>query len=496
MPTKRSPIFLTSQSRVWLIPNRAGPGNVPEYQSYARGGSFSWGQGSLNPIYSPSDEQYSRFDVIGSTVDQAELPQLNVEWRSTRQRSDILDLVRGGCPFDVQIHIGTCQSPLDFDFGAEKILVLEGGHLDTYNIPDIGAFDKGQEAPGQENSQITGLDWYEILNVRGAEVAAAEVINPIVAISVCDSKSCGECGLSSDGCQVVFALAKSTGGSPGLEAKVVFTSDGGATWDVSRVTTLPAGTNPNHGTCVGTNYVLVSNANDALHYAPIADILSGDEAWVKVTTGIVGAGSPNKMFSLGRVFTWIVGDGGYIYFSADITAGVDVQTAGSVTSENLAAIHGVDRFNLVAVGANNVVLNTQNGGSTWSLITGPAAGVALTAVWMLSEGEWLVGTAGGKLFYTVDSGANWTEKAFTSSGDAVAVSDIKFPKPTVGYMSHGATVLRTKNGGNTWYALPEQAGLSFPSATSYDALGVCDEDANLVFAGGTGTSDGILVKAA
>lgn len=496
MPTKRSPLFLTSQSRIWTIANRAGPGNPPEYQSYARGGAFSWGQGTLNPIRTPSDEQYSRFDVIGTTVDQADLPQLNVEWRSTRQLSDVLRSVRRECPTDIQVHIGTCQSPLDFDFGAEKILVLEGGHFDTYDIPDLGAFDKDQEAPGQENSQITGLDWYEIVNIRGAAVAAAEVINPIVAVSVCDSKSCGECGISSDGCQVVFALAKSTGGSPGLEGQVVFTRDAGATWDTSRVTTLPAGEDPSHGTCVGTNYVLVSNVDDALHYAPIADILAGDEAWVKVTTGFVGAGSPNKMFSLGRVFTWIVGDGGYIYFSNDITAGVDVQTAGSVTSENLAAIHGVDRFNLVAVGASNVVLNTQNGGSTWSLITGPAVGVALTAVWMLSENEWLVGTATGRLFYTVDSGANWTEKAFTGSADANPISDIKFAKPTVGYMSHAGTVLRTKNGGFSWYALPEQAGLSFPTATSYDALGVCDEDANLVYAGGTGTTDGVLVKAA
>jgi hypothetical protein len=211
MPTKRSPLFLTSQSRVWIIPNRAGPGNAPEYQSYARGGGFSWNQGGVNPVRGPSDEEFGKFVVLATTQEQAELPQLNIEWRSTRQRSEVLALLRGGCPFDVQIHIGTCRSPLDFDFGAEKVIVLEGGHLDTYAIPDLGAFDKDQEAPGQENSQITGQDWYEVLPIIGNEVAAAEVINPIVAINICDSRSCGECGISSNGCQIIFAVGRLPG---------------------------------------------------------------------------------------------------------------------------------------------------------------------------------------------------------------------------------------------------------------------------------------------
>jgi len=494
MPTKRSQLFLTSQSRIWIIPNRAGPGNAPEYQSYARGGAFNWNQGGINPVRVPSDEQFGKFIVAAVTQDQADLPQLNIEWRSTRQRSEVLALLRGGCPFDVQVHIGTCRSPLDFDFGGEKVIILEGGRLDTYGIPDLGAFDKDQEAPGQENTQVTGEDWYEVLPIVGNEVAASEVINPIVAVSICDSRTCGECGVSSNGCQIILAVAQSTGGSPGLSAQLLISEDGGATWDNSLITTLGV-SDPSDGTCVGTNYVVISAADDSLHYAAIADLLSGEEEWEEVTTGFVGAGSPNAIFSLGRVFTWIVGDGGYIYFSSDITSGVDVLSAGGVTAENLNDIHGIDRLNLLAVGANNVVLNSENGGQTWALVEGPAAGVALTACWMLSETEWFVGTAGGELYYTVNQGRTWTQKAFTGQGSG-SVNDIKFATPNVGYMAHAGNVLRTKNGGYSWYRLPESEGLTWPAATSYNALAACEDDQNLVFAGGTRATDGVLVKGA
>jgi hypothetical protein len=78
-----------------------------------------------------------------------------------------------------------------------------------------------------------------------------------------------------------------------------------------------------------------------------------------VATGFVATKTPNAIFSAGRAFTWIVANGGYIYFSSDVTAGVTVQTAGSVTVQNLDGIHGTDELNITAVGASNAVLNTE-----------------------------------------------------------------------------------------------------------------------------------------
>lgn len=246
--------------------------------------------------------------------------------------------------------------------------------------------------------------------------------------------------------------------------------------------------------------MVVSEDDEALHYAPITDILDGTETWTRVNTGFVATKGPLDIFSQGRSFTWIAGEGGYIYFSADITSGVDVQTAGSVTVEDLKKLHGFDILNLVAVGNANAVLLTQNGGTVWALITGPAPAVNLNAVWMLSKTEWLVGTAGGRLYGTRDSGDSWTEKGFPGSGSGT-IYDIKFSTPTVGYMAHtlngAGRILRTIDGGNSWYVLPESIA-SMPDNDRIVALAACDDDPNVVYGAGLGANatDGFLVKAA
>jgi photosystem II stability/assembly factor-like uncharacterized protein len=319
-----------------------------------------------------------------------------------------------------------------------------------------------------------------------------------VDIIVCDSKNCGFCGLPSDGCSVVFAVAASSGASPGVPAEVLFTQDGGSNWGDTSVTGLAANESPSVVGCVGTYLVVISNDSGSLFYAPITDILNGDETWTEVTTGFVVGGEPNAMFSLGPSYSWIVGDGGYVYFSSDPTGGVSVQTAGGVTTQNLNAIHGTDILNAVAVGNSNAVLYTRDGGVTWQAVTGPASGVNLNTVFMRTTTEWWVGAANGNLYYTRDSGATWATKSFAGSG-AGSVGSVVFVTPSVGYLSHATAapagrIFRTIDGGYSWYLLPEATG-SVPANDAINKIAVC-EDANIIYAGGLGdnATDGIIVK--
>jgi hypothetical protein len=57
----------------------------------------------------------------------------------------------------------------------------------------------------------------------------------------------------------------------------------------------------------------------------------------------------------------------------------------------------LDELNIVAVGNTNAVAYTQNGGSTWTSLTGPNVGVNLLTVSLRSQNEWWIGDAGGKL---------------------------------------------------------------------------------------------------
>jgi photosystem II stability/assembly factor-like uncharacterized protein len=493
------PIQRSSQSRVFLIEDGAGPANIPEYFGLARAGAVAWTQGDITPLRVPSRESYGQFDTVDRIRGIAGLPTMPLEIRKTREISEILKLVRKGCAVDIQVHIGACKNPTDFNEGWELITVLEGALPTEYGTSELGALDADQESAVLETVPFSGLDYYEIKPIVGAEMAASQIVQKILDVRICDSKTCGECGITSNGCEKIFALTATAAGSPGLAAEIVFSADGGQTWDDTNITTLAANEEPNKMACVGSNLVVVSEDSESLHYADISDILDGIETWAEVTTGFVSAKGPLGIFSLGRTFTWIVAEGGYIYFASDATSGVEVQSAGDATVQDLSAIHGVDELHLVAVGASNAVVFTTDGGGTWGSVTGPNVGVSLTAVWMKSRTEWFVGCADGTLWYTRDSGGSWSIKGFPGSGTG-GITDIKFASNAVGYLSHNLTtprgrILRTIDGGFSWYVLPE-VGTTMPTSDTILALAACNEDKNLVFGGGLAdnATDGILIK--
>lgn len=496
-----------SQSRVFTIEDRAAADHVPIYQAFARATGITWAQGTITPVRIPDPKQYGRFLTVDKIKGQPALPTTSLEFRAVRDISSMLKLLRKGCPIDIQIHVGACKDPSDFDMGWEKVQIIEDADISNYAEANLGAFDADQEAAVTTTLDFTGSDFYEIKPLAFAGMAETQIVQEVRDVIICDSKTCGACGLPSDGCQHVFAIETSTGASPGLSAELVATKDGGSTWLESNVTSLPANKTPTALACVGPYLCVISNDDCSYHYALINDILAGTATWTKSVTGLTCvAGTPNAIFSLGRTQTWIVGNGGYIYNSTDITAGFTVQSAGSVTAQNLMCIHGYDENYLLAAGASNAIVLTKNGGLTWTLIAGPAgqAAVTINTVFMLSDLVWYLGYNDGKLYYTNDGGVTWTQKVIP--GGLTIINKIQFSTRTVGYLigqavtiSSVAKILRTINGGNSWYVLPETAGLSIPTTAKFNGLSACGEDPNVVWAGGFKTApnaDGILVKGA
>lgn len=491
----------TPYSRVWSITDRAGPANVPVYQGRARAMGPSWSLGDRTPVREPDPNRYGGFIIVDAIKGERGLPTLSLEIRYQWSVSEFLEIARRGCPIDIQVHLGKCQDPRDFNGGWDKIFVLEGADLSNWSTGELGALEQGEDAVINESVDLTGLDAYEIKQLLLSELAAVEIIGPVIDVIICDRVTCGECGLPSTGCQVIFAITDIHTASPGLPAELIYSQDGGATIGETNITTLPANQAPSAMACVGLYLVVVSNGDPThLHYSLLADILNGAEVWTASVGELSAGGAPNAIFSLGSAYTWIVGDNGYVYFSDDITAGADIQDAGVATTEDLQAIHGVDEENLVAVGDNNAVIYTRDG-RTWASITGPSPATLLTCVWMRSKDEWFVGTVDGHLFYTRDAGTNWTEKTFPGSGSGT-VKDIVFSTPTVGYLAHNTAVfagriLRTLDGGNSWYVLPEGTG-SIPANDYVRALAASDACPNVVYGGGLAddATDGFLVKGA
>lgn len=501
------PILLsTSQIRIWTLEGGANPGVDAVYQGRGRATASSWAGGDIKPIRSASNRRYGDYITVGKTRGQQELPTTTIVVREERDVRDMLTLFQKRCTVDLQLHKGNCQDPTDW-LAWDSVTILEGAAITSYAAGDQGAFDGDQEAPVEDTMPMVGDTMYDVKPLRESQIAAAAVVQEIVGVSVCDGVSCGNCGAPSDGASVVFAVTKSHGGSPGLAGEIIFTSDGGATASATLIDTLPANKDASDLACSGLNLAVISGEDLAIHYAPIANILLGTETWTRIATGLVALKLPNRIVSRGRAFNWIAADGGYIYFSSEISAGVTVQTDGSITAQNLVDISACTDNHVLAVGASNAVLYTSDG-QNWSSVVGPNVGVALTACWMKSPSIWLIGDATGKLWYTNNTGASWHQiTAFTGTGTG-SIADIVFATQSVGYMSQTISargwLLRTIDGGQTWARVPDGGSIvDFTDNDKINRLAVADSapdnvKANILFAGGLAadSTDGVFFKVA
>lgn len=496
----------TQFSRMFVLENRAGPTTAPAYQGLWKAGAFTWTQGDVTLVRIGDPDQYGSFLTIDKISGDKGAPSLTITSRYDFQISDLLRIVRRGCDSDYQIHFGKCKNPRDFDRGWEKILVIESARPTNYSTGDLGAADPSERAIVTEEVPIAGEDAYELKPIIFSQKAAAQIARQLVGVVVCDTATCGICGLPSDGCEIIFGVTRSSAASsPGLVAEIIASIDGGNTWYDVDITSLGITENPIGMRCVAENLVVISLESESLHYASISELVNEDvtPTWTEITEGFVAAKGPRAISTASPTFTWIVGSGGYIYFTQDPTSGVEVQDAGSVTVQNYQDVHALDNERVLVVGAANTVAYTLDGGAIWLGVIGPAPGVILNAAWMVDDRTWWVGTDGGRLYYTTDYGAHWHEKGFPGSGGGV-IRDIVFYNKTVGYMAHSVTspalagrILRTINGGFTWYIAPEDTGQRIPANDFIAKLAVC-ADPNKVF--GVGVADdnvgGIMVVGA
>lgn len=481
-------IAKTANSRVFIIEGRASPEHSPEYESCLRMTGLSQGFGDIERIECPDPHKYGAFIEVGQVRGGTERPTTSLEGRyAMNLLSTLLKVARNGCAADVQLHFGQCQDASDFnDF--EKIIILEDAVLTNYSTEDLGALASGDNASINETADISAKDAYEVVPLSVASRAGTLLTNEVIDIIICDTHSCGDCENESDGCQKIFAVTKAAGGSLGTPPDIVFSIDGGAVWYAHDIDSMLSTEDPDAVGCLDEYIVVVSNDSNSAHYALKSEFTATtDPDFTEIGTGFVVGGEPNAL-STADNFMFIVGDMGYVYGTDDITAGVTVLDAGVATLDRLVDVHAISDTFAVAVGDNATVIYTTNG-STWTPVNVRPSGVGVTlnAVWVRSETEWWVGSSAGRMFYTKDYGATWTEKTFTGSSSG-SVLDIQFSSDSVGYMSHQTAgtkgrVFRTFDGGYSWTLIPEKSG-TMPANDKINALAVCTYDVNFLAGGG------------
>ena len=487
-------------SRIFSIEYGAGPTRTPFYHGWAMAGALSVSLGDVTRIEAPSSLEYGSFDIIDRTRGAQDNATLPITLIYPRGKSEVLQLARKRCTMDFQVHIGSCTQPTDFDGGWSdgKVIVFEDADITTYGTSELGALESGDDSKVDEEIEISALEFYEILPQSFVSKGATEVEQELVAVVVCDSASCGDCDDPSDGCSKVFAVSAPAGSSPGKLPEVVFTSNRYNTISEVAVNSLSIGEDPTGMECVGTRLVVISNASESLHHATKTDLFNGvSNPFTEVTTGFVASKGPNGIVSASPRHTWIVGNGGYVYFTDDPSGGVSVLSAGAITTNNLQAVDAFNTKLVVAVGASNTVLYSEDGVAFQS-VTGPdvSGSPTLTTVAIRTANEWWVGTDDGKVWYTTNKGESWTQHEGITVG--TEVHKIVWASKTVGYIaieaSSGGRLWRTISGGNTWYIAPEGSA-TLITTTDLNDIAVCENDVNTVFVVGESSTatDGVIL---
>ena len=497
----------TGFSRVFLIDGRARPDHRPEYQSNMKAGSISQSFGDVEKIEVPSPDEYGKFEEVGVIRGAVERATITLTGRYAADlKSEMLRLARKNCAVDVHIDFGACTDPSDYNVFTKKI-ILEDAIITSYDTEDLGALASDEAAKVDESIEVSAVDVYEIVPLTFTERAGDIITNELVDVTICGIPSCGDCDDESEGCDEIYAISIAAGGSPGTPADIVYSKDEGLNFYAHDIDTMGATDVPDAVDCLGAYVFVISEDTNSIHYALRTDFAvdgSVDPDFTEVSTGFVTGGEPLAVHGT-KSQVWIVGNGGYIYNSEDVTAGVTVQDAGVATTDDLNDVHAFSEEYVVAVGNNGAIVKTTNG-DTWTSVTGPSnigAGEHLAKVWMKSKNVWIILTVDGRIYYTLDAGTIWTQDSFPGSGSGNTGSgtcyDIMFANDTVGYLAHTTAagvgrILRTTNGGYDWVVLPEGVG-SLPANDRVRAVAACRHDPDFVVGAGLGDNgtDGYLV---
>ncbi len=185
---------------------------------------------------------------------------------------------------------------------------------------------------------------------------------------------------------------------------------------------------------------------------------------------------------------WIGGDSGLILYTSD--NGQNWIKQNSRVNDEIVSLFFVNNrigyglaleFDFTPPNFNGSrILSTSDGGNTWNNYLYPDTNLFLNSIFFLDSIKGFMAGSHGKLFYTNNSGSDWTEGVIDSGFMfAFPVEKIKFYNSMTGFASGGAfdiagVMWRSTNGGRNWISQivgPEPVN-DFHIFDSFNILGV------------------------
>ncbi len=486
--------MLAGKSALWAQPD--GPNTKPEYLGCHALGDITEPKGDVTTIYRPDKAQTGEFKAVGSYrgAPGAVTATLTADVRPTQ---DALEKVRG-CKCTIFAHKQDCGRRDTFT-NYRRSFVLENCIISSAGITGVAVADQNDETVTQQTFDLSAERLGRVLRLTVGRQTIGST-GDLVGIHFCNAVQCaGSCGPAKPVCSYGVACGSAPTASVTEHGEVWYTEDGGATWtecvadpfaadeDVGAVTCFLMGRNT-------TRIIAARGTTDAGNPAEIGYSDDDGATWTLVDVGSVNGQyvtDPRALFALDQYNVWLVTNDGYIYYSEDSGLTWTTQESGALTSDPLNCIQFLNEDDGFAVGDNNIILSTNDGGTTWTALTGPTGKATdeVEALAVVTENRVFIGFSDGELWYTENAGASWAQRtlpvALSIINDIAFLEENEYIGYLVGNTAAGAgVILRTIDGGYTWEqvsGLPTNAGLS--------AIHVCET--NLAFAvgpvqGGTG----------
>jgi photosystem II stability/assembly factor-like uncharacterized protein len=485
--------------RVWYVAGGVHPTRAPELLALGKFSSDpSQTIGEATKISAPDPNNFNRDIQVGTVDGETERASFAIAARETPQKSILMEWKNEGCRVDFFALMGKCGNPQDFTEGGEKWVFFPDGLISSHSFENFGAFGRDENNPANEMVDVTSQEYYEFLYMSQGVIGASVTTRELYTIDTYQGDNCADCPKPCENVLMTMAGASAT---PGTVPSLLYSQNGGQTFAQQSISSLYSNEIINGSAVIGSDLVLISETSNSIHYTNIDLLYEGQNAWQENVSGFVAAKAPRAIWSVDVRHTWIVGNGGYIYFARNHKTTVEVQDSGVATTQNLLSVHAYDTKNALTVGNNNAVVYTKNGGVSWDSVTGPAVGINLGACWMWSADTWFIGEGpggSGKLWLTTNRGVSWTQVSLPTG--YVRIYKIEFISEAEGYISADtgstAVVMRTKTAGNEWTVLPDGKKAVAQLNTYITDLAVCSRYANTVYASGLADngSNGVAYK--
>lgn len=458
--------ILTSGSyRLWLFEDGARIDRPPLYEGRAVVSDVSYALGDIAYHSLPVTQKEHQFRTYDSSRSAPDGVTFTISRLYRGEGSNFLSLSRGTRRFDLQLHVGRCSTPQDFNQW-EKIIAVEQCHITAYELTGVGAAKTGDRAATQEIITITGRVLYEILPVSATcqeyDDGFGVFQNGLdIAVS----------GFSDQEKRAAFVTGRGTG-FPSATRSLWLTTDGFESATQMTLHSSVFGTEIAGLTAV-TNDMSVAFAGDYVYvsaqrtgrvirarFEELLDTGGALSLWEPVdvySPSAVGfttyRGGVSSIETMTAHSVYAVGEHGFVF---RIDEAKPVVLTGGFPDLTLNDVAVISTEDIVACGLGGTLLLTEDGGESWKQITS-APLFDFTAVCYHSHNTIIVAGVSDYLHYTTDKGKTWNyHPNVFQSLTTTPIADVKFASRFVGYVvgRSNLKLWRTTDGGWSWQEIP------------------------------------------